>query len=720
LRIRFRTLTLIGLFTVCLLLSLYLITENLTFAGISKSEAEISTSNAKRIVQNINIDLEGMSNIVKDYGSWDDAYRFIENNNTAFIESNLVNQTFKNLNLNLIFFFNSDRSLVFGKTLCMDDECVPIPHETAIKDLLRFNTLFINDTNESEQGILLINNFPMLIVSHPILTSDNEGPVRGVVIMGRYLQTVELSKISAASGLDVTMNSFGQIPPTPDFYVAQLHLSQNLPIFTQPLNETKMAGYVLLNDLNGNPVVTLRADDSRIAFMQGKENMAATAIMFAIIGVTFFAITTFMIDRQVLSRISLLNRNVAKVRSGDHSSIQFRIDGNDEIATLGKSINGMLEVIDKYTERLEITVRDRTKDLSENREKLKSIFNASPDAIIALDLESRIIDCNSLMVNVSEFSKEELLSLPALAFIAEKDRQKVFSQLAKLQKYKEGISRLECSISKKDGSEFPGELSMSLLKDAQGLGIGFVLIVRDLTERKQLEERLLKSERLAGIGELAGMIGHDLRNPLAGIRNATYFLRKKQAQFVGDSGLQMLAIIDKSVEYSNKIINDLLDYSREIRLDLETCNPKTLIDYILMTATIPKNIKISDNTDSSLHIMADTNKIERVFTNIIKNAIDAMSQSGGVLNISSSLNGNFAEISFSDNGPGMPPEVVSKIFTPLFTTKAQGMGFGLSICRRIIEAHGGSIRVKTELGKGTTFTISLPIQGPELELKRNK
>jgi two-component system NtrC family sensor kinase len=373
----------------------------------------------------------------------------------------------------------------------------------------------------------------------------------------------------------------------------------------------------------------------------------------------------------------------------------------------------MLDVIERYTERLEITVRERTKDLSENREKLKSIFDASPDAIIAMDLQNRIIDCNTLMVNVSDFSREELLSLPALAFVVEKDRPKVSSWLNSFQNHMGGISRLECSLSKKDGSVFPGELSMSLLKDSHGLAIGFVMIVRDLTERRQLEERLLKSERLAGIGELAGMIGHDLRNPLAGIKNATYFLRKKQGSFVGESGLQMLAIIDKAVEYSNKIINDLLDYSREIRLELETFKPKSLIDYILVTTQIPKNIKISDNSDSALEIVADSNKIERVFNNIIKNAIDAMSQSGGVIEITSRQIDGKAEISFSDNGPGMSPEVVSKIFTPLFTTKAQGMGFGLSICRRIVEAHGGSINVKTELGKGTTFTVSLPVSGPK-------
>jgi signal transduction histidine kinase len=230
---------------------------------------------------------------------------------------------------------------------------------------------------------------------------------------------------------------------------------------------------------------------------------------------------------------------------------------------------------------------------------------------------------------------------------------------------------------------------------------------RDLVEA---QNKVLKSERFAAIGELAGMIGHDLRNPLAGIKNATYYLRKKQGSFVGDSGMQMLNIIEKAVEYSDKIINDLLDYSREIHLDLEECTPKSLIDYVLLTIKIPKNIKIFDHTQSSPTIIADVNKILRVFTNMVTNAIDAMTENGGTLEINSRQKGDKLELTFADTGEGMPPEIMAKIFTPLFTTKAQGMGFGLAICKRIIEAHGGNIAVQSTVKKGTTFILTLPIR----------
>ncbi len=256
-------------------------------------------------------------------------------------------------------------------------------------------------------------------------------------------------------------------------------------------------------------------------------------------------------------------------------------------------------------------------------------------------------------------------------------------------------------------------LQESLKQHADHLSELVEVRTKELVETQAM---VLKSERFAAIGELAGMIGHDLRNPLAGIKNATYYLRKKQGSFVGDSGMQMLNTIDKAVEYSNKVINDLLDYGREIRLELEECTPKSLIDYVLLTLKIPKNIKILDHTQSSPTIFADVNKIVRVFTNLITNALDALAENGGILEITSRQTGDKLKLVFADTGVGIPPEVMEKIFTPLFTTKAQGMGFGLAICKRIVETHGGTITVESTLTKGTTFTVILPISQTSKQL----
>ena len=233
--------------------------------------------------------------------------------------------------------------------------------------------------------------------------------------------------------------------------------------------------------------------------------------------------------------------------------------------------------------------------------------------------------------------------------------------------------------------------------------------VEERTEQlQQTQAKLVKSERLAAIGELAGMVGHDLRNPLTSIKGAAYFLKAKYSKGLDATGKMMLSTIDNSIDYSNKIINDLLDYSKDIKLELSGTTPKSLLKNTFALIEVPENIKIADETEDTPKFKADTGKMSRVFVNIIKNAFEAMPQ-GGTFTITSREAKDNVEIVFEDTGIGMSQETLNKLWTPLFTTKAKGMGFGLPICKRIVEAHGGRIFVESAAGIGTTFTVTLPV-----------
>jgi signal transduction histidine kinase len=235
-------------------------------------------------------------------------------------------------------------------------------------------------------------------------------------------------------------------------------------------------------------------------------------------------------------------------------------------------------------------------------------------------------------------------------------------------------------------------------------------LVQKRTEQlKKTQADLVKSEKLAAIGELAGMVGHDLRNPLSGIKNSVYFMKKKGNDISQTQAQEMFEIINKCVDYSNKIVNDLLDYSREVRLELREESLKKLLTESLCMLDISEKIEISNRLNDAPTVKIDADKIKRVFINLIKNAIDAM-PNGGKITIDSNQVNSSLEVSFSDTGKGIADDVLPKLFSPLFTTKAQGMGFGLAICKRIIEAHGGTIKVKTTKNKGTTFTVTLPIE----------
>ena len=231
---------------------------------------------------------------------------------------------------------------------------------------------------------------------------------------------------------------------------------------------------------------------------------------------------------------------------------------------------------------------------------------------------------------------------------------------------------------------------------------------------KKSQEDLLKAQRLAVIGELAGMVGHDLRNPLTSIAGATYYAKKHLTDKIDGKIREMLELIEKNISYSNKIINDLLDYSREITLDLRVTSPKQLIREALCSISVPKNVRLVDSTKNEPKIKVDIDKLNRALINIIKNAIDAMPK-GGTLTIKSKKQDSNVEITIADTGIGMPKETLDKLWTPLFTTKAKGMGFGLPICKRFIEAHGGTICAESTIREGSTFVVTIPVEPKTIE-----
>jgi PAS domain S-box-containing protein len=236
-----------------------------------------------------------------------------------------------------------------------------------------------------------------------------------------------------------------------------------------------------------------------------------------------------------------------------------------------------------------------------------------------------------------------------------------------------------------------------------------LVCIVDLTPEKKLRETLLRSQRLATIGETATMVGHDLRNPLQGISGAVYNIRKHLGTTSDSSVTDMLGVIDNGVQYANRIVNDLLDFSRESQIHLLPTTTKSIVKQALTNAKVPNNIKIEDGQLNDFEILADESKMNRVITNLIQNAVDAM-PNGGILSISSAKENGQVSIRVTDTGVGISPDHLVKLWNTLFTTKSKGMGLGLPICKRFIEAHGGTISVETTLGKGSTFTATIPIK----------
>jgi PAS domain S-box-containing protein len=286
--------------------------------------------------------------------------------------------------------------------------------------------------------------------------------------------------------------------------------------------------------------------------------------------------------------------------------------------------------------------------------------------------------------------------------------------------WKMGQYTFEYRFLHKDGSYRWIREEAKVVRDADGKPIEVNGYWTDVTERKRMEVELAKSQRFAAIGETAAMVGHDLRNPLQGMAGAVYNLKTNEASKLSKEGREMLQLIEEGIGRSDKIINDLLEYSRELRLELSETNVKSITEDALAKVKIPKGIRVINSTKNEPTIALDLEKMRRVFLNLTVNAVDAMPK-GGTLTITSTRSGDNVHITFKDTGEGMTTETLAKLWSPLFTTKAKGMGFGMAITKRLVEAHGGSISVETKVGKGSTFTVTLPIkhdlEGEEVKKK---
>jgi signal transduction histidine kinase len=234
-----------------------------------------------------------------------------------------------------------------------------------------------------------------------------------------------------------------------------------------------------------------------------------------------------------------------------------------------------------------------------------------------------------------------------------------------------------------------------------------------MEELSKSQEQLLKSERLASIGQLAASMAHELRNPLGVIKNVSYYLSTALGK--SDEKIKKhLGILDQELTTSNKIITDLLDFSSGKVPALQRVDIKRVLKDSLSHVDVPKEIEVADKYVGSLpKIMADPNQLRSVFLNVFTNALQAMPD-GGTLSIKTGKTGDTVSIIFSDTGIGIPEKDLPQVFEPLFSTKSKGIGLGLALSKQIVELHGGSIEVSSKVGKGTAFTVNLPInQGAE-------
>jgi PAS domain S-box-containing protein len=358
----------------------------------------------------------------------------------------------------------------------------------------------------------------------------------------------------------------------------------------------------------------------------------------------------------------------------------------------------MQEKLEEYSEKLELLVEERTKKICESEQSYRELYESFGEAFMATDWELNVIHWNKVAERVTKVNAIDALGKKIYDVLPEMASVDVAPYYEALIKRKSARFMMN-TVSRETGQEAIFEVS------TYPSTLGIIIIVEDKTE----EER---TKRLSAIGQTAGMIGHDIRNPLQAIISDVYLLKADLATMPESETKKGVAEsldgIEKNIGYINKIVADLQDYARPLNPEYCEVDLSNLTGSVFQTISLPDNIKLSINIKVSNKLKTDPEFVRRILTNLVNNAIQAMPK-GGKLELAGFLKDNRVCISVSDTGIGISEELKPKLFTPMVTTKAKGQGLGLAVVKRVIEALNGTITFESQEGKGTKFIIELPL-----------
>lgn len=345
------------------------------------------------------------------------------------------------------------------------------------------------------------------------------------------------------------------------------------------------------------------------------------------------------------------------------------------------------------------------KSLKDAKVLVRQIIDNYPEAMLVCDADGEIVlhnrACESLISpRIGQFS--QIRSLPGFP------GREILENVGPGRPMRDG----EFELVKGDGEGIPVSISAALIAHDNGGAMGYLVTCRDLRQIRQLQAKLEESRRLSAMGQLAAGVAHEIRNPLGAICGYATYLKDKLA---GDEMGQAAAeLLEEEARRLDSALSDLLHLARRPTLAYEDIDVEGLLQRVAAVA-LPdagqKNIVIEiAPVENASPLRADANRLLQALLNLVLNAIQAADRGGRiVLSASGSEEADGPwEICVEDDGPGIPPDILSRIFTPYFTTRADGTGLGLSLVQQIVEAHGGSVNVKSAAGKGTTFCLILP------------
>jgi diguanylate cyclase (GGDEF)-like protein/PAS domain S-box-containing protein len=485
--LRAKTIAIVAVALITLMAMLYISSRTVLLRSFARLEEEATRTDVQRALNALENRVDQLDTTTYDWASWDDTYQFMQDMNDSYLESNLLDDTLLALSLNAVVLVAPGGEVVFQKAIDLETG-----HEIAMPlDLLAHLTSDgllspVGEPGSRSSGILQLPVGPLLVSSRPILTSADEGPMRGWLIMARYLDSTEVERLAEITDSFLTIQPFDGLSESAASETIQSALLDNpSSIVVRPISAELVAGYAVIRDIYGAPSLLLGVEVPGEIYAQGQAavNYLLTAIL--LVGLAFGGLQCVMLDRQVLARVMELGTGIRRIRSHDDLSARVSVSGQDELTELGADINAMLE-----------RLQHAQAELKSSEERYRRLVESANEIIYTHDLHGNLTSANAAALTAYGYALDEISQLN-VADVVDPD----FVALAQ-QKIRESLSHpsetsaYELLTYAKSGRPIWLEISTRIAQGRDGTR-EVQSIGRDITQRRLAEEALLKEkERL--------------------------------------------------------------------------------------------------------------------------------------------------------------------------------------------------------------------------------